>query len=50
MPTTYYDVDGVPINTFYIDCISEVVRVGMPVEVKFVDVNDNIAVPIFKLA
>jgi uncharacterized OB-fold protein len=34
--------------TNIVDCDPQTVYVGMPVEVVFVDVNDDIAIPMFK--
>lgn len=40
--------EGVQMLTNIVDCAPDQVRVGMPVEVTFVDVNDELAVPMFR--
>lgn len=42
--------EGVQMLTNIVDCPPEQVRIGMPVEVRFVDVNDELAVPMFRPA
>ncbi len=42
------ETGGVKMITNIVDCDPETVHIGMPVEVVFVDVNDDIAVPMFK--
>ncbi len=40
--------DGVKMLTNVVDCEPDAVEIGMPVEVVFVDVNADIAVPVFR--
>jgi uncharacterized OB-fold protein len=40
--------EGVQMLTNIVDCKPDEVRIGMPVEVTFVDVNDDVAVPFFR--
>ncbi|MGE3537648.1 MAG: Zn-ribbon domain-containing OB-fold protein [Candidatus Tectimicrobiota bacterium] len=40
--------DGVKMLTNIVDCEPQAVHIGMPVSVTFVDVNDEIAIPMFK--
>jgi uncharacterized protein len=40
--------EGVQMLTNIVDCPPDEVKIGMPVEVTFVDVNDEIAVPFFR--
>jgi uncharacterized OB-fold protein len=49
----YIELDGtagVKMLTNLVDCDPETVRIGMPVEVTFVDVNEDIAIPLFRPA
>jgi len=40
--------EGVQMLTNIVDCPPDEVKIGMPVEVTFVDVNDDLAVPFFR--
>lgn len=40
--------EGIKMMTNIVDCDPESVRIGMPVEVTFDDVNENISIPHFK--
>jgi len=42
------DVGGVQMLTNIVDCPVDQVKIGMPVEVTFEDVNDEIAIPRFR--
>ncbi len=42
--------EGVQVLTNIVDCDPEAVRIGMPVEVTFEDLNDEISLPVFRPA
>ena len=42
--------EGVQVLTNIVDCDPEAVRIGMPVEVTFEDLNDEVSLPVFRPA